>query len=80
MLCKLVRHSHIYEAPALYVSSVIWYFKYGEAIEIYNGIIFNFYTGLSHINNFTLSVPTDNQSSSPDLRKLCKSLFSPVYE
>ena len=80
MLRKLVRHSHIYEAPALNVSLVIWCFKYGEAIEIYNGIIFDFYTGLSHINNFTLSIPTDNQSSSPDLCKLCKSLFSPVCE
>ena len=80
MLYKLLKYSYIYKKPAFNVSAAIWCFKYGEVIEIRDGMIFDFYRGLSHISNLTLSVPTDNRSSSPDLRKLCKSLFSPVYE
>ena len=80
MLYKLLKYSYIYKKPALNVSAAIWCFKYGEAIEIRDGMIFDFYRRLSHISNLTLSVITDNQSSSPDLRKLYKSLFSPVYE
>ena len=45
-------YSCIYEArmsPALDGSSAIWHFKHSNAIEICNGITFDFYTGLPHI-------------------------------
>ena len=34
--------------PAFNGSSAIHHFKHSDAIEICDGIIFNFYTGLSH--------------------------------
>ena len=52
MLCGLVRYSHIYEArmnPALNGISVIRCFECDDVIEICDGIILGFYTGLSHI-------------------------------
>ena len=51
-LHRLVSYSCIYEArmsPALNGSSVIWHFERSDAIEIRKVIIFNFYTGLSHM-------------------------------
>ena len=36
---------------ALAGSSAIWRFKHSNAIEICDGITFNFYTGLPHICN-----------------------------
>ena len=36
-------------SPALNGSSAIWHFKHTNAIEIYNGKTFDFYTGLPHI-------------------------------
>ena len=39
-------------SPALNKSSVMWCFEHSGAIEIRNGIIFNFYTGLPHIWSF----------------------------
>ena len=51
-LRRLVIYSCIYEvhmSPGLNGSSVIRCFKHSDAIEIHDRIIFNFYTGLSHI-------------------------------
>ena len=51
-LIALCGYSHIYVArmsPTLHRSSAIRCFERGDAIEIHDGIIFNFYTGLSHI-------------------------------
>ena len=48
----LRRCMNIYEAhmsPALNGSSAIWRFEGSDAIEIRNGITFDFYTGLPHI-------------------------------
>ena len=36
-------------SPALNGSLVIWHFEGSDAIEIRDGINFNFYTGLPHI-------------------------------
>ena len=52
MLCRLTRYSCIYESrmsPTLNGSSAIRRFKHSDAIEIHDGITFDFYTGLSHI-------------------------------
>ena len=49
---SLVRYSCIYEArmsPALSGSSAIWRFEGNNAVEIRDGITFEFYTGLPHI-------------------------------
>ena len=35
-------------SPALNRSSAIWHLKHSDAIKIRDGIIFDFYTGLSH--------------------------------
>ena len=46
------RYSCIYEArmnPALNTSSAIQRFKHSNAIEICDGITFDFYTGLPHM-------------------------------
>ena len=51
-LRKLIRYSCIYEAcmsPALNGSSAIRRFERSVAIEIRDGITFDFYTGLPHI-------------------------------
>ena len=51
MLCKLIRYLRIYEAhttPAFNGSSVTWLFKRSDVFEICDGIIFDFYTRLSH--------------------------------
>ena len=40
--------------PALNGSSVLERFKCGDAIEIWNGIMFDFYPGLPHIYIFLL--------------------------
>ena len=42
-------------SPTLNGSSAIWHFKRGDAIEIRDGITFDFYTGLPHM----LGVPSD---------------------
>ena len=36
-------------SPALNGGSAIWHFKHNEAIEIRDGIIFDFYMRLSHV-------------------------------
>ena len=57
MLHRLVSYLRIYEArmsPALNGSSAIRRFERSDAIEIRNGITFDFYTGLSHIYTLTL--------------------------
>ena len=59
-LCRFLRYSCIYKvhtSPALDGSSAIWRFKHSDVIEIRNGIILDFYTGLSHIKFFHLSFP-----------------------
>ena len=51
-LRKLIRYSCIYEAcmsPALNGSSAIRRFERSDAIEIHDGITFDFYMGLPHI-------------------------------
>ena len=40
---------HICMSPALNESSAIWRFKGSDAIEIREGITFDFYTGLPHL-------------------------------
>ena len=53
-LHRFIRYSCIYEArmsPALNRSSVVWRFKHSNVTEIHDGMIFNFYMGLSHIGN-----------------------------
>ena len=52
MLHRFMRYSYIYEArmsPALNGSSVIRRFEGNDAIEICDGITFDFYTGLPHL-------------------------------
>ena len=36
-------------SPTLSGSSVLWHVKLGDALEICDGIIFNFYPGLPHM-------------------------------
>ena len=45
-------------SPALNGSSVIRRFKCSNVIEIYNGITFDFYTGLPHINTRAMMLQT----------------------
>ena len=57
----ICRYSHIYEAcmsPALNGSSAVWHFKRGDAIEIRNGIMFNFYTELPHVIQSHAELPS----------------------
>lgn len=42
MLCKLNASMKAHMNPALKASSVIWYFKRGDVIEMQEGIIFDF--------------------------------------
>ena len=52
VFCRFIRHSCIYEAhmsPALNRSSAIWRFEHSNAIEIHDGITFDFYTGLLYM-------------------------------
>ena len=54
MLCTLIRYSHIYKvsvSPTLNGGSAIQCFEQGNVIIIYNGTIFNFYTG--HLGKIT---------------------------
>ena len=54
MLRRLVSYSYIYEvhmSPALNGSSVIRRFEHSDVIEICDEIIFDFYTGLSHMHS-----------------------------
>ena len=56
MIWKLTGYSHIYEErmnPALNRSSAIRHFKHSDVIEIRDGIIFDFYMGLPHLNFYT---------------------------
>ena len=49
---SLIRYSCIYTAlmrPALNGSSALQHFKHSNAVELCNGITFNFYVGLSHL-------------------------------
>ena len=51
VLCRCTNTRHIYAvrmSPALNVSSALQHFKRGNAIEIRNGIMFDFYLGLPH--------------------------------
>ena len=50
MLCELIRDSCTYEphmSPDL--SSTVWRFEHGNAIELCNEIILDFHAGLSHV-------------------------------
>ena len=52
VLRKFIRYSCIYEvhmSPTLSRSSAIRHFKHSNAIEICDGIPFDFYTGLPHV-------------------------------
>ena len=40
----------VWLSPALNRSSGIWWFEHGDAIEIHDGFILDFYTGLSHVS------------------------------
>ena len=60
MLYRLIRYSCIYEAnmsPALNRSSAMQRFKGSNAIEICDGITFDFYTGLPHIDIHATMMP-----------------------
>ena len=48
-----VKHQCTVHEPALYRSSAIWYVKqcHGDAIEICDRIIFDYYTGLTRIHS-----------------------------
>ena len=55
MLHRLTKYSCIYKAcmsPTLNGSSMIRHFEHSDAIEIHDGIIFDFYPGLSHIHAY----------------------------
>ena len=57
MLYRLIRYSYIYEvhmSPALNRSSAMQHFKGSNAIEICDGITFDFYTGLPHMDIYML--------------------------
>ena len=59
MLGKLMNTYHIYTprlSPALSRSSVLEHFERSNASEICNGIMFDFYLGLSHILNTVATV------------------------
>ena len=72
MLRKLVSYSCSYEAcmsPALNGSSAIRRFKHSDVLEIRNGIIFDFYMGLPHIDfwcgiNQSVDISTNHRSIS----------------
>ena len=52
-------YSYIYEArmsSALNGSSAIWRFEGSDAIEIRDGITFDFYTGLPHVNLYCMYI------------------------
>ena len=52
MIHRLIRYLCIYSArmsPALNGNSALQHFKRGNAVEIHNGIMFDFYLGLSHL-------------------------------
>ena len=52
VLHRFIRYLCIYEvrvSPALNESSVIWCFKHSDAVEIHDGITFDFYIGLPHL-------------------------------
>ena len=56
MLCRLIRYSYIYTArmnSTLNRSSVLQCFKRGNAIEICNGIMFDFYLEQSDMHVVT---------------------------
>ena len=60
MLCRISNEStKCISAPS--VSSAIWYFEGSDAIEIRNGITFDFYAGLPHMS------PVLNQYSASNL-------------
>ena len=40
-------------SPTLSGISAVWHVKLGDALEILDGIIFDFYPGLPHIHNMT---------------------------
>ena len=57
MLHRLTKYSCIYMykarmSPTLNGSSMIRHFEHSDAIEIHDGIIFDFYPGLSHIHAY----------------------------
>ena len=55
-LCKLMNTWHVYTArmsPTLNGSSALQPFKHGNAIEMRNRIMFDFYPGLEHIYVYT---------------------------
>ena len=65
-LCRLIRYSCIYEArmnPALNGSSAIRCFECSDAIEICDGTILDFYTGLYYICMCIVHVYLDAQST-----------------
>ena len=67
-LRRFIRYSCIYEArmsPALNGSSAIQRFKRSNAIEICDGITFDFYTGLSHVYSFRLCPPNQKVFPTP---------------
>ena len=48
-MLRICRNSYtVHMSPTLSRSSTIRHFEHSDAIEIYNEIIFDFYTGLSH--------------------------------
>ena len=68
MLCRFIRYSYIYEArmsSALNGSSTIQHFKGSDAIEIHDGITFDFYTGLPRMHSTCIPKPTESHQTLP---------------
>ena len=52
-LCRRIRYSYVYIAhmsPTLSGSLALYHIKLGDALELCNGIIFDFYSGLPHLS------------------------------
>ena len=68
-------------SPALNKSAAIWRFEGSDAIEIYDGITFNFYTGLPHV--FTIVYNDSCGTFRYDVFMACKLvylIFQSTYE
>ena len=81
ILCKRGKYSWVYPAhtsPAVNGSSTLERFERSNAIEIRNGIIFNFYPGLPHMHGLDCACVTLKVFHSLWLLRLCKQDSSSV--
>ena len=64
VLCGRIRYSCIYivhMSPTLSGSSALQHIKPGDALEICDGITFDFYLGLPHILNYIINYICNNK-------------------